>query len=297
MWINKNGLILLALGLVLNSCTPQLKDVSQTVTVSVLPQKFFVNQIAGNWLNVNVMVPPGSSPSTYEPTPIQMKDLSHSQVYFKIGHIGFEKAWMDKLTAVNLKMKVVDTSTGMNLIEEEEFGEVHDDGHGHSHIHEGFNPHTWLSPNQVRHQSNIIFNELALAYPEKADEMKLNLENFLLKIDSAQQDLDLKLGGKQGVSFIVYHPVWTYLAYDYGLKQVSIEFNGKEATPRKLKEIVDFAKENEIHTIFVQKEFSTAQAQSIADEINGSVIQLNPLAYDWFAILDEFGKAFASIDK
>lgn len=277
-----------------NSSTNKSKP---TVTVSIVPQKFFVNQIAGSWLNVNVMVPPGSSPATYEPTPIQMKKLSESQLYFKLGHIGFEKGWMSKLASINSNMKIIDTSKDLDLIEEEEFGVVHSDGHGHSHVHEGFNPHTWLSPELVKEQAKVIYNELLLAYPEHADSMKINLDAFIVKIDSTNRVLEEQLRHLSGVSFIVYHPVWTYLAHDYNMNQVAIEFNGKEATAKKLKEVIDFARANNIKVVFAQKEFDASQAKSIANEINGEVVLLNPLDYDWFKVMHEFGQAFEAIKQ
>jgi zinc transport system substrate-binding protein len=113
-----------------------------------------------------------------------------------------------------------------------------------------------------------------------------------LQCDSTYNVLNTKFESLKGESFIVYHPIWTYLANDLGLTQISIEHNGKEATADKLKMIIDFAKANNIHTLFVQQEFSDAQAKTIANEINGKVIPLNPLAYDWFSIMKTFEEAF-----
>ncbi|MDA3890909.1 MAG: zinc ABC transporter substrate-binding protein [Salinivirgaceae bacterium] len=279
----------------LTGCVEKNIESKLTVTVSIVPQQFFVNQIAGNWLYVNVMVPSGSSPATYEPTPQQMRDLSNSELYIKIGHIGFEKAWMNRLVSVNPKLKFIDTSEGLDLIVEEEWGEAHDHNHGHSH--EGYNPHIWLSPQLVKKQAEIIFKALSSTYPQYADSMQLNLDKFIAKCDSVQQKLNSQLKQAEGTAFIVYHPVWNYLARDYNLKQVSIEHNGKEATADKLKNIIDFAKEKNIKIIVAQKEFSDAQVQTIAKEIGGKVVLLNPLEYNWFHIMKKFGNVFDSGDN
>ncbi|MBI9066958.1 MAG: zinc ABC transporter substrate-binding protein [Salinivirgaceae bacterium] len=284
--------------LVLVGCTPSKKsDNKPTLTVSIIPQQFFVNQIAGNWLSVNVMVPPGGSPATYEPTPQQMMSLSNSQAYFKIGHLSFEDAWMDKLASVNSTMKIIDTSEGLELISDEDIKEeeVHHDHDGHQH--RGVNPHIWLSPNLVKHQAQIILKNLIELYPEHKETMQQNLNNFVTKCDSTQRTLDSLLENAKGSSFIVYHPVWSYLARDYSLKQIAIEHNGKEATADKLKHIIDLAKAENIKVIFVQKEFSDAQAQTIAREIDGKVVHLNPLAYNWFESMREFGEAFQASSK
>lgn len=274
------------------ACSTKTKETEPVVTVSILPQKFFVNQIAGNWLNVNVMVPTGSSPATYEPTPKQMQSVSNSKLYFAIGHIGFEKAWMNKFKSINPKMKVVDTSKDLALIEEKDLHSDCDHDHNHSHSHDGYNPHIWLSPQLVKTQAQSIFKTLANEYPEKEILMKSNLDAFLQKIDSTINSLSKSLADLEDRTFIVYHPVWSYIAKDYNLNEISIEFNGKEASPKKLKQIIDIAKEKNIRMIFVQKEFDASQAESIANEINGKVILLNPLDYNWFEIMHEFSDAF-----
>ena len=101
-----------------------------TVTVTIEPFRYFVEQIAGDDVNVNVMVPAGSSPETYEPTPQQMVDLSQSVFYFKVGQIGFEKTWMKKLQQNAPDMKVIDTSAGIAMLKTQS-GNI--------------DPHTWMS--------------------------------------------------------------------------------------------------------------------------------------------------------
>ncbi|MDE6885622.1 MAG: zinc ABC transporter substrate-binding protein [Helicobacteraceae bacterium] len=76
------------------------------ISVSVLPQAFFVKQIAGNLVDVNIMVPKGKSPETYEPSIKQLQELSKSSLYFNIG-MPFEKAWLERFKAVNPNMKII----------------------------------------------------------------------------------------------------------------------------------------------------------------------------------------------
>ncbi len=278
-------------------CKQNQTDKTQpTVTVSIVPQQFFVNQIAGSWLTVNVMIPPGGSPATYEPTPKQMKDLTKSQAYFRIGHITFEKAWADKLASVSPNTEFVNTSEGLDLISEEGWGEEKVEQNNHNHKHLGYNPHIWLSPELVKAQANTIFQTLRKLYPQHEQTMKINLDRFSLQCDSVHLELDKQLKNAGGSSFIVYHPVWSYLARDYNLQQIAIEHNGKEPTADKLKKIIDFANDNNIRIVFVQKEFSNVQAETIAKEIDGEVATMNPLDYNWLNTMKEFGKVFASLN-
>lgn len=294
----KSNLFAILLVVLVSSCSSNSTQKAEpTVTVSIIPQKFFVDQISGgDWLKVNVMVPPGGSPATYEPTPQQMTQLNQSSVYFRIGQITFEKAWIDKLASVAPEVKFIDTSAGIEFIAEESFGDeaVEDSDGDH---HEGVNPHIWLSPDLVKKQAAIICTTLCNLYPEKANVMQDNLKTFNHKIDSTREALGQQLKSAGGTNFIVYHPVWSYLAKDYNLTQIAIEHNGKEATADKMKKIIDFARANHIHLIFVQKEFSNIQAKSIAKEINGEVALMNPLDYNWFNTMKEFGDVFVKLQK
>lgn len=287
--------IILVIFTIIGCNSTQTIENRHTVTVSIIPQKFFVNKIAGNWLSVNVMIPPGSSPATYDPTPQQMKSLSKSQAYFRIGHISFEKSWMSKLTSINSNMKVIDTSEGVELITEENFEDKHSNHKGHNHTHTGYNPHIWLSPDLVKKQANNIFHALKELYPEHEQTMKINFDKFLLQCDSVKIELDKQLKNSDGTGFIVYHPVWSYMARDYNLHEIAIEHNEKEPTANRIKQIIDFANESNIRVVFVQKEFSNTQAKTIANEINGKVIILNPLNYNWFNTMKEFAEVFSAI--
>ena len=74
-------------------CTnKKIVNKKQIISVSILPQKYFVEQIVEDFFEVNVLIPPGASPASYDPTPQQIADLEISIAYFKIGHIGFEKS-------------------------------------------------------------------------------------------------------------------------------------------------------------------------------------------------------------
>ncbi len=278
--------------LVLSGCNHQSqKQDKPVVSVSIVPQKFIIDHIAGSWLNVNVLIPPGASPVTYEPTPQQLKNLAHSALYYQIGHIGFELAWIDKLKSVSPQTKFIDTSKGLKLLFETDWDEGHV-GESHEDGGDNYNPHIWLSPDLVKAQAKVIYETLVKQFPEHELTMKSNFEKFSYQCDSVRSKLDSIFKPLSGTSFIVYHPVWNYLAHDYNLHQVAIEFNGKEASANKLKNIIDFANEKNIKVIFVQKEFSDAQAQAIAQQIGGRVVELNPLDYNWFEVMESFVEAF-----
>ncbi len=241
-----------------------------TVTVTIEPFRYFVEQIAGNDVNVNVMVPAGSSPETYEPTPQQMVDLSQSVFYFKVGQIGFEKTWMKKLQQNAPNMKVIDTSAGIRMLKTQS-GNI--------------DPHTWMSIKSADIITSNIAEALMDKYPEKAEEYKKKLRDFRKnKLDKLQNEIDKyqsSIKGEKQKSFVIYHPTLTYFAKENGLKQYAIEEEGREPSITQLKELIQRAKSEDINIIFVQKEFSNRNIQVFIDATHSKAVEINPLSYDW----------------
>ena len=231
------------------------------------------------------MVPKGSSPESYDPTPQQLVALGNSQAYLRIGHIGFEQAWMKKLEANHPDMKVYDTSQGIDLIRSE--------GHWHGdHFHEGgVEPHIWNSTQNASMMADNIYKALCELDSTHQEEYKHRLDS--LKKTIAQTDGNVKAILKNAsTSFLIYHPALSYFARDYGLKQISIEEGGKEPSPAHLKELIELCKREKIRVIFVQQEFDQRNAQLIADELGIKVVSINPLSYDW---TDEMENAARSL--
>ena len=240
-----------------------------TVTVTIEPFRYFVEQIAGNDVNVNVMVPAGSSPETYEPTP-QMVDLSQSVFYFKVGQIGFEKTWMKKLQQNAPDIKVIDTSAGIRMLKTQS-GNI--------------DPHTWMSIKSADIITSNIAKALMEKYPKKAEEYKKRLRDFRKnKLDKLQNEIDKyqsSIKGEKQKSFVIYHPTLTYFAKENGLKQYAIEEEGREPSITQLKELILRAKSEDINLIFVQKEFSNRNIQVFIDATHSKAVEINPLSYDW----------------
>ncbi len=283
-----------------------------TVFVSILPQKHFVEQIAGDTINVEVMVQPGASPATYEPKASQMKKLAGSLAYYAVG-VPFEKAWLEKIAAMNQNMAIVHTDDGIHKLAMEEHHhdtdekdhtdhdhkhENHSTSHNHEkvqHQHDGLDPHVWLAPSLVKHQATIISRSLMGFLPEQASLFQENLNIFQERLDALDKELRLILQDMAGKEFMVFHPSWGYFANEYGLRQVAIEIEGKDPKPAQLAGLIENAQKHDIRVIFVQPQFSQKSARVIAAEIKGEVITIDPLAEDWFAnmyiVAEKFKKA------
>lgn len=278
-------------GLFLAGCTPA-PETGNMVTVSIIPQKYFIDQLTSGGFDVNVMVPAGASPASYEPTPRQMKDLEASGLYFAIGHLGFEKAWLPRIKKNQPDLKVIDTSVGIDLItDEHQEGEVHDhDGHHHH----GTDPHIWMSPRQVSTMINHMAGALIRHDQACQDLITSNRDSLLNRLEELDSLFKQEMGKLSNRKFIIFHPALTYLARDYGLEQISMEFEGKEPAPAHMKRIVDRAKAEDIRVIFIQKEFDQENATQLSKEIDGQLIQIDPLAENWmdqmYFVLDKLKK-------
>lgn len=264
-------IILVLIGLV--SCNSGNESSKPLIAVSIVPQKYLVESIADTLVDVVVMVPPGASPATWEATPAQMQSLADALVYFRIGHIGFEKAWIAKIRELNPDIPMVDLSVDIQLL-------GIDYQHG-DHSHTGIDPHIWMSPKNMETMARVVYGELQKLFPEQKDYLKGNYEKLMREIKETDAYAKRTMAPYKGKTFMIFHPALGYFANDYGLVQESIEYEGKEPSPAHMKEIIDIANNKDIRLIFVQQEFDKRNAQIVAEQIGGQIISINPLSENW----------------
>ena len=267
------------------------------VFVSVVPQKYFVQQIGGDLVDVQAMVRPGASPATYEPRPGQMAALAKTRIFFAVG-APFENTWLPKIAAANPRMMVVHTDHGIEKLAMQ----AHDHNHGthneNGHPQQGgLDPHVWLSPPLVKVQARAMLRALQEADPAHQDAYAANFEEFSARIDDLDNELRNRFAGRKGLQFMVFHPSWGYFAHAYGLEQVAIEIEGKDPKPAQLKALIEHARDKGIKIIFAQPQFSAKSAQVVAREIGGQVVLADPLAENWMENLREISLKFQSALK
>lgn len=245
------------------------------VTVSIIPLKTFVEEIAGDDFTIQVLVPQGASPETYSLLPSQLKQISQSKAWFRLGFLEFELALWQKLQQMNRNMKVVDLSKNLNLIVGKEIK------HG-DHVHlEGVDPHTWMSPKLVKIMAGQIVSTLSELNEENQVTYQANYEKFINEIDELDAKIEKALADYKGRTFVAFHPSLSYFARDYGLVQYPLELDGKEPTTQHMIEVVDIARREKIKAIFIQNEFDIDHAKVFAEEINGEIVEIKPLDAEW----------------
>jgi zinc transport system substrate-binding protein len=245
------------------------------VVVSILPQKYFVGRIAGEFAGISVMVPPGSNPATYEPKPSQMLALRNSKLYFAI-NVPFERAWLKKIAGVNPGLEIVHTD---QLVKKG--------------VMTSLDPHIWLSPPLVKLQARVIADALIRADPAREEIYQRNLLIFNRELDQLDAEIrGIFAGSGQATEFLVFHPSWGYFAAAYGLTQIPVEIEGKEPSLTETVKLIKYARAKGIKIIFVQPQFATKSAEAIAREIGARVVIADPLSQDWANNLREVAAKF-----
>jgi zinc transport system substrate-binding protein len=266
------------------------------VFVSVTPLNYFVERIGGRHVQVAVMVEPGHSPHTYEPTPQQIAALSGARAYVRIG-MPFEVFWIDRIQAIYPNLKIIDPRRGIDLLpmryQAVNIGGKNRGGDVHSHT--SGDPHVWLDPLQVKIIAENIRDELIELDRGNSDVYNWNTQQFLDGLDQLDADIRKLTNKVRNRRFLVFHPAWGYFARAYGLEQLSVEYEGKEPGPRTLANLMATVKQLNISTVFVQKQFSTRLAGTLATEIDGRVVVLDPLAEDYFDNLRRAAKAISGV--
>lgn len=249
-----------------------------TVTVTIPPYQYFVEKIAGDKVDVNVMVSNGNNPETYEPNAQQMMELSNSALYLKVGSIGFEQTWMKKLQDNAPDMKVIDTSVGIKSAQTPG-GNI--------------DPHVWMSCKNARIISSNIFKALCQLEPKNKTFFQKNYQQLLSSID--RQDSIIRKSFKDNPEmvrkFVIYHPILTYFARDYQLEQLAIEEEGREPSAAQLKSLIERARKQKIRYCLIQAEFANRNTTTFIKESQTKAMDINPLQADWANAMKEVSLA------
>lgn len=280
------------------------------VHVSILPQKYFVERIGQNLVDVNVLVKPGKSPATYSPSPDQIRKLMSSDIYFRIG-VPFENGILNKIKSIT-GTKIVDTRQGIvlrkmkNSFYDKKNLDHATEPHDHDVIHEdnknldnhvGKDPHIWMDPMIVKTQAHTIFNTLSDMDPDNKDEYEKNYKRFAEDLDGLDIRLKTAFKNLQGENLFVFHPSFGYFTDAYNLEQVAIESMGKAPKGKALSKIIKLLKNQKTRVIFAQPQFDRNTAQKIASAINGVIVFIDPLAYDYLDNMENIAQSITRVLK
>lgn len=268
--------ILLLAALWFASCTPKQQS-NDTIYVSILPLRGLIYNIIGDDFPIEVLVPAGASPETFEPTPQQFIALNRAQLIFSVGLLDFETTLLDK---IENRENIIRLNQGIEPITGTCSHATH-----HHHTH-GVDPHIWTSPKALQRMAANAYEVIHRIYPDsgryETNYRKLRAELIELDERIAQQ---IETSGVE--VFIIYHPALTYYARDYGLQQIAIEDDGKEPSARHLARLIQLARAQKVRNIFYQSQFPASTVEVIANDIGAEVVQIDPLREDIVANIEE----------
>ncbi|MDR2949165.1 MAG: zinc ABC transporter substrate-binding protein [Prevotella sp.] len=279
---------------ILYGCTPSKTEKTPTLAVTIEPQKYFLEAIAGNHFKVECIVPPGANPESADFTPSQMMNLDKSTAYFKIGYLGIENTLIDKVTKSNSTIQIFNCSDGIKIVGESHEHCDHDGyNHNHDHGHAGGDPHTWSSVASAKIIADNMYKGLIDIDKANETDYTANYNKLLDEINNTDSIIKSYLAKAPSKSFIIYHPALSYFAEEYGLTQYSIEYEGKNPSPSQLKELIDKAKAEGVKVVFIQQEFDTKNAETVAEAIGGKTVPINLLSYNWGEEMIRIARALA----
>jgi zinc transport system substrate-binding protein len=263
------------------------------VAVSIPPQKHILSRIGGDRVTVEVLLPPGANPTTYEPKPSQLINISKVSAFFTIG-LPVESVWLKRLRGVNADLRIVTMYRG---IERRPMAETYEEalqsgaewngGRNQGHP----DPHIWLAPPLVRIMAQTVRDELIRLDPEHASLYRAKFTEFAESINELDRELLELFSDTKTRSFLAFHPAWGYFASAYGLKQVPVMLGAKNLTAKRMHRLIRIARKKDLRTVFYQPQFSSRPARQIAQNLNGSARELDPLAKDWEANLRESARS------
>lgn len=283
------------------------------VFVSVSPQKYLLERIAGNQVDIEVLVQPGHNPHSYDPSARQMARLARAQMLMTTG-VPFEQVWLPRIRRLNKDMVLVDTLGAAEETfaghpshqGEPEHGAHHEDEHDdhhdhdhdehknehhddvmahednahHQHDHDGDDPHVWMDPIKALSQARIMADALKGLVPQAAESFEGRYQQLSDELTALDHEIHDQFEAYEGRTFMVFHPAWGHFAARYHLEQIAIEYQGKSPSARQLVKLSEKAKAENIKVILVQEQFNQKPAERIAESIGARVVKADPLPED-----------------
>ena len=270
--------ITLLIAILCGGCTSRRPADGEPLYVSILPLRSLVQGIVGDDFDIEVLVPPGASPETFEPTPRQFVGLNKARMVFNVGLIDFETTLLAK---VEDQAKVVNLSRGIELIA----GTCSHGSHGHTHTH-GIDPHVWTSPRALQKMAENAYEAIRKAYPDSV-KYETNYRLLQQELKALDERTAARIAASDVEYFIIYHPALTYYARDYGLRQIAIEADGKEPSAKQLTQLIRQAREDGVRRILYQSQFPASAVEVIARDIDAQYVEVDPLREDVIANIEE----------
>ena len=255
--------------LLIVGCTTKSDSDKKTIFVTITPMQSIIEEITAGDFDIEVIVPKGASPETFEPTPKQVTSFSDAELIFSTGLIDFEQSLVERIGG---DAEVVNLSNGIELIA----GSCSHGNHQHKH---GVDPHIWTSPRALRTMVTNAHKAIMAHYPDSVKYTEAT-GRLLERINKLDNYCATRIKAEGVEAMMIYHPAYTYYARDYGIEQIAIEHDGKEPSLRQTTALIEKAKEHGVKAILRQPQYSEDKVRAIANDAGAEIITTDPLAED-----------------
>ncbi len=252
-----------------NSTEPQNDSSKLVVYTTIYPLADFTANVGGEHVQVINLISPGAEPHSWEPSPRDIADLQNADLFIYCG-AGLEP-WVEQvISSLGEKGPIaIDSSRGIDL--------AHHESDNHHH---GTDPHIWLDPIKAQQQVDNILAGLIKKDPENANYYRNKAAAYKDKLQELDEKYRERLADAPLKKFITSHEAFGYLADRYGLEQIAIRglTPEMEPGPSRMAEIVSIARANNIKHIFFESLVNPKVSETIAEEIGGDTLVLNPIS-------------------
>jgi zinc transport system substrate-binding protein len=260
------------------SSTDQKKK--HLVLVSLPPYGYVVEKIAGPTVTVKNLLPLGANLHDFEPTAKDLTSLLQADLWFSNGDL-FEEKICEAMSHTKNSFVKIDLSQNLELLAVP--------GQHHSK-NEQKDKHLWLSPKMLQKQTLAITSALEKIYPEHKDFYQKNCKSLLDELAHLDEEISSLLAPYKGKAILVSHPAYTYFCHDYSLEQISIEYEGKELSAKKLGEIWNLSREKNIKLVLLQNYHNNKGAAFIAQKLDLSTYMLDPFSSDYITFMQNLSQ-------
>lgn len=263
------------------SCSGGESD-SRKLTVSIEPQRYLLERIAGDKWKVATLLSRGEDPENFDPSLASLKSLFDSQAYFQVGTIEFEESLADRF---GNSLNIVDTGRGVTLLEgthdncpHHDHDHAEESGH-HEHEH-ATDPHIWCSLDNLRLMASNMLEAMIAIDPADSATYRSNFRRLEATLDSCDRIIRRNLQPAKGASFMVWHPSLSYFAADYGLHQMPMGMDNKEMSVAAFRHNIDEARRQGAALLLVQPDFDAGRSKAVASQADVRSEMINTMVYD-----------------
>jgi ABC-type Zn uptake system ZnuABC Zn-binding protein ZnuA len=271
------------------------------VAVSIFPLYDLTRRIAGDRLNVMLVLPPGKSEHGYDPTPQEIARLDGAKLSIAVG-LDMD-AWLEsimksakiasvyrigeKLPTMPIEVEPIGEDDHDEHGKEEHHdgsgsGEHHEEEHeeGHDHAGKGApDPHVWLDPQLMQQGVDLIAEQLAAIDPAGKDVFMKNAA----QIKESIKQVDAKIAERSKAwtkrTIVTFHGSMAYFAKRYNIRIAAVvePLAGKEPTAAYIAEVLGAIKHGQAAALFSEPQLDKGPGEMIAKEAGIKLGELDPV--------------------